>query len=109
MTSSRTKDVTELNYIIDILEKKLDNLEEVVNVLLNTKIKELEEKESISSKRIEILRLNVQKNVGSNDKENKNVDCKKCETILLDRKSLKIHMKEKHAKSFRCDNCENKI
>ena len=51
MTSSRTKDVTELNYIIDILEKKLDNLEEVVNVLLNTKIKELEEKESYTFKK----------------------------------------------------------
>ena len=58
MTNPKTKDDQDNNDIIEILEKKISNLEEIVEILLNTKIKDLEEKEAESARRIVILIMN---------------------------------------------------
>ena len=103
MTNPKTKDDQDNNDIIEILEKKISNLEEIVEILLNTKIKDLEEKEAESARRIGILMT------GRDAKVQRVINCRKCEEIFKDKESLDNHIKVKHDTCFTCEVCDEKF
>ena len=105
------KDTKESKSVIDTLEKRVEQLEEFVKILLD-KVKELEEHKNKSETKQDqsirqpkqhasIINETVQE---TNDKGIMN--CKECEEVFANKDGLKIHIKEMHVKSFKCKSCD---
>ena len=70
---------------------------------MSFKVKELEDRETESDPNVDNKQIDKSKD--STDKKDV-INCRECEGIFSDKRSLNIHIKEQHPKRFKCTNCD---
>jgi uncharacterized protein with PIN domain len=97
-----TRTVQELEAIVDILVDKVKHLNEILENVLDTKIKHLEIKERDTEQKIVMLSKKIDKTDVYSFVE---VKCKDCDKVFENKKSLRQHFMKTHPRSFSCAKC----
>ena len=97
-------------HFIEAMEKRIDELEEIVKTLLTPRVQYLEVSEEESKTKIDMLIKHTKENVTKiletvmNSKES--FKCRECEEIYSKKGDLRLHVKECHAITFKCKICD---
>ena len=93
------KNVEELFNAVEALKKQIEDIEDVIKDMLDKKQNDIEYRQT-NELRVEELEKRQE------EVDKVEIECNDCDKIYNDKKSLKLHIKDKHLGDFHCDTCD---
>ena len=101
---TKNKGTKEQNIFVETLEKRIVDLEKLVNNILLPRLEALETRENTTDTKLDKLIAEKMENTLI-DKAEK-FTCKECKETFTKKTKLNHHIRERHPKNFKCNECE---